>query len=116
MINCFGEIHGLKNIAQHLMVHRSTLNRYIKRGYIKLKKDGSRVYAKAAQLDKWIIEAYLPRGKWIRSNRHRLNLTMDQLADKLNVSRDTIYVWEHDKHQPQFRNLWKLKKLFKQRK
>lgn len=39
-------------------------------------------------------------GTEIKGIREKLKLTMEQLADKIGVSFQTIYRWEHDKSKP----------------
>ncbi|MCI1633752.1 MAG: helix-turn-helix domain-containing protein [Liquorilactobacillus nagelii] len=51
-------------------------------------------------------------GKQIQKKRERLNMTQDQLANKLYVSRQTVSNWENDRHYPDIENLLLLSVLF----
>ncbi len=51
-------------------------------------------------------------GKQIQQQRERLNMTQEQLAEKLYVSRQTISNWENDRHYPDIENLLLLSVLF----
>lgn len=52
--NIFGEIHGMQNIADYLLISLTTLEDYRNTGRIRIKKQGGRYYAKVYYLDKWI--------------------------------------------------------------
>lgn len=51
-------------------------------------------------------------GKQIQSHRRQFNLTQDELAAKLYVSRQTISNWENDRNYPDIENLVLLSTLF----
>ena len=51
-------------------------------------------------------------GKKIRSLRVLENLTQEELADKLNVSRVVVCNWEKDKSVPNKNNIVKLAEVF----
>lgn len=40
--------------------------------------------------------------KWVRDARAHGHLTMQQLADRLHLTRGTIFHWEHGNHRPSF--------------
>lgn len=51
-------------------------------------------------------------GKRISNYRKHLNLSQEELGDKLNVSRQAVYKWEADISVPDSNNLIELSRLF----
>lgn len=51
-------------------------------------------------------------GKQIRIKRNELNLSQDELADKIYVTRQTISNWENDKNYPDIHSLLLLSNVF----
>ena len=51
-------------------------------------------------------------GKQIRKHRDSLNMSQDQLAEKVFVSRQTISNWENDKSYPDIKSLVILSYVF----
>ena len=56
-------------------------------------------------LTEWRYSMKLNLGNQIRINRRRMNLTQEQLAEILNVSRQVITKWESDNGLPDIENL-----------
>ena len=52
-------------------------------------------------------------GRRIAYYRKKASLTQEDLADLMNVSRQTIYKWEHSLAYPEFRKLEQLTKILK---
>ena len=51
-------------------------------------------------------------GNIIKELRVEHNMTQSQLAKQLNISQDTVSLWERGKSQPDVENLKKLMKIF----
>lgn len=51
-------------------------------------------------------------GKQIKKHRQGLNMSQDELADKIYVTRQTISNWENDKNYPDIKSLLLLSSLF----
>ena len=54
----------------------------------------------------------LVTGKFIALKRKQKNLTQEQLAEKLNVSRQTISKWESDSTSPDLESIVKISRIF----
>ena len=51
-------------------------------------------------------------GKNIKSNRTKLGITQEELAEKINVTRQAVSNWENGKTEPDIETLTKIAQIF----